>query len=509
MTETPRLDRRALLLSGAAVTATAAMVPATTAYAADGRTKVKEYVFEGEFTDPTGPDWIYLPFRVPKHCRKIEVSYEYNPISGGPISYNVVDIGIFDPDGIDLGNEAGFRGWTGGARREFFITRTRATPGYLAGPMTPGTWRICLGPYQIVGGGTPYKVVVRCHLGKRGPKFEATPAPQEVPGTPAGWYRGDLHTHTIHSDGKWTKDELAAAALAAALEFIGSSEHNNDSATRVWGPHVPEGFLVINGEEVTTRSGHWLAMGLPPGTWIDWRYRAADDKLAGFAQHVRDLGGVAIAAHPFNPVPSIRWEYGYTFDEVDAIELWNGPWTGDDEATVTAWDGLLKDGQYVPGVGNSDSHNSDQLVGVAHSVMRLQTLSAAEVVSAVKGGHLWITGSKDVGLEFTATLGDQAASCGDTLTAASGSDSVHVALTATGVPGCVAQLLGPTGVLAGALADGDGAVDLQADLPASAIPYVRAEVRHPDGVVTSPVDRMSGEEMIALTNPVFVSVTSG
>ena len=507
MTETPRLDRRALLLSGAAVTATAAMAPATTAYAADGRTTVKKYVFEGEFTDPTGPDWVYLPFKVPAGCRKIAVSYDYTPMSGGPISFNVVDIGIFDTDGVELGNEDGFRGWSGGARREFFLTRTRATPGYLAGPMTPGTWRIALGPYQIFGQGTPYKVVVECHLGKRGPRFEATPAPQAVPGSGAGWYRGDLHTHTVHSDGKWTQAGLVTAAQTAGLDFIGSSEHNTSSATRVWGKHVPEGFLVVNGEEVTTRSGHWLAMGLPAGTWIDWRYRAADAKLADFTQHVRDLGGVAIAAHPFNPVPSIRWEYGYTFDEVDAIELWNGPWTGDDQTTITTWDNLLKQGHYVPGVGNSDSHNSGQAVGRAHSVMRLQTLSATEVVSAVKGGHLWITGSQDVGLDFTAALGDQTAGCGDTLTASSGGDSVHVALTATGVPGCVAQLLGPTGVLAGALADGDGAVDLEADLPASAIPYVRAEVRHPDGVVADPTERMSGEEMIALTNPVFVSVT--
>jgi hypothetical protein len=29
--------------------------------------------------------------------------------------------------------------------------------------------------------------------------------------------------------------------------------------------------LIVNGEEVTTRSGHWPAWNLPVGEWIDWR----------------------------------------------------------------------------------------------------------------------------------------------------------------------------------------------------------------------------------------------
>jgi hypothetical protein len=496
------INRRAFLLSGAAVTTTLAMAPATTTYAADGRASVKRYVFTGRFTDPNGPDWVYLPFTVPKRTRKIHVSYEYNPSSAGGFSTNVVDIGIFDNDGTDLGNAAGFRGWSGGARRAFMLTRHRATPGYLAGPITPGTWRVALGPYQINGQGTPYRVVVECHLGQQFEPFEADPAPQEVAGTGPGWYRGDLHTHTVNSDGRWTQTALAAAAQAAGLDFIGSSEHNTSAATRTWGSYVPEGLLVINGEEVTTRSGHWLAMGLPAATWIDWRYRAADNKLDQFTAQVSELGGVSIAAHPYQPIPSIRWEYGYSYPQVDAQEVWNGPWTGDDELAVSNWDRLLKLGTFVPAVGNSDSHNDTQTVGLAQSVMRLGTLSAAEVVAAVKGGHLWIAESSAIDLTFTGTTGGQSAECGDHLTAAPG-DTVTAALHVTGVPGCVGQLIGPGGVLAGALADSNGVIDLSADLTASSVPYVRAEVRRPDGAVASPVDRMTGEQMVALTNPVF------
>ena len=197
--------------------------------------------------------------------------------------------------------------------------------------------------------GTPYKVEVTLHFGEPGPDFVPVPAPQEVPGTGPGWYRGDLHLHTVHSDGRRTQPQLQAAALEAGLDLIGSSEHNTCSATRTWGRHVAPGFLVVNGEEVTTRTGHWLALGLPPGTWIDWRYRADDDLLAQFTER----GPRSSAASPSPPTrrpPAAGngWAYGYD-DGVDAIEVWNGPWGSDDQATVATWHALLVNGTYLPG----------------------------------------------------------------------------------------------------------------------------------------------------------------
>lgn len=68
------------------------------------------------------------------------VRYSFEPHDTGlGFSTNVVDIGIFDPSGRGLGDTAGFRGWSGGARRHFRITRHWATPGYLAGPLAPGS----------------------------------------------------------------------------------------------------------------------------------------------------------------------------------------------------------------------------------------------------------------------------------------------------------------------------------------------------------------------------------
>ncbi|GAB2448072.1 CehA/McbA family metallohydrolase [Nocardioides hungaricus] len=481
------LDRRALLVAGAGTVASAPLLTFAPAEAGTRTTKV----FRGRFSASTRDDWYYLPFKVPKGVRRIEVSYTYpDPIDSGlGFSKNVIDIGIFDSSGIGVGNAKGFRGWSGGARTSFRLSRTSATPGYLPGPITPGRWRIALGPYQVV---TPIDYEVRVTLvhGAAGADFEPAPAPTAVPGTGAGWYRGDLHVHTVHSDGSQTQRQVLEYAVAAGLDFIGTSEHNTSSATGTWGRYVPEGFLVIPGEEVTTRLGHWLATGIPNGTWIDWRYRDAQ-RLAEFTQQVRDLGGISIAAHPNVPVPSIRWDLDTEFTHMDAIEVWNGPWDAFDSAAVTRWHDLLTRGVFKPAVGNSDTHRESQRIGLPQTVVRAEELSVEALVRAYREGRCWIAESSAIDLGLTATLGSVTGQIGDRVPSDPGSE-VAVRLEVAGVPGCRATLLGPGSVRFGsAAADESGAIALDRGVPGGT-PFVRAEVRR-------------GTAMVALTNPIFLT----
>ncbi|WP_372729507.1 CehA/McbA family metallohydrolase, partial [Nocardioides sp.] len=474
------LDRRSLLLSGAGVTTYAAAATFEPASAGPGRIKKsRTHTFTGHFDGVNTPDWHYLPVKLPRGVREIEVSYAHESRNtGAGFSLNVIDIGIFDPSGHELGDAAGFRGWSGGARQEFRISRTRATPGYLPGPMTPGTWHVILGPVAIVPPGVDWSVTVTLHFGRPGRRFVPKPAPRSVKGTGPGWYRGDLHLHTVHSDGKHTPRQLIRLAREAGLDFIASTEHNTSSANSVWGRHTPRDFLVIGGEEITTRAGHWLAVGIPAGAWIDWRYRPADDELPRFTDQVRALGGLAVAAHPWVPIPSTKWDFGYDYAAMDAIEIWNGPWTLDDQFGVEHWHAMLVAGRFVPVLGNSDSHHEGQTVGRAQTVVRASSLATRAIVRALKQGHSWIAESAAVDLTFTATLGDASASCGDRLAAADG-DMVAVRLVVTGAPGCLAQIRGPLGPLAGSPTAADGSATVTAQVPAGVAPFVRAEVRRP------------------------------
>ena len=49
----------------------------------------------------------------------------------------------------------------------------------------------------------------------------------------AGWYKGDLHLHSNHSDGKVSVAEIVAAAEKAGLDFIAITEHTNKNV-RQW-----------------------------------------------------------------------------------------------------------------------------------------------------------------------------------------------------------------------------------------------------------------------------------
>lgn len=499
-----RLSRRGLLSSAAAVTTASALAVFEAPAGAATRTTTR--TFTGTFTGVNTPDWHYLPFRVPAGVRSIHVSYEYPKTDTGlGFSANVIDIGIFDPSGHQLGNQAGFRGWSGGARKSFYLSRTAATPGYIPGPMTPGVWNVILGPVAIVPPGVSWTVSVTLRFAPQGRVFRPTPAPVAVPGTRSAWYRGDMHLHTVHSDGRRTQPELIAAARDAGLDFIGSSEHNTHSAQLSWGQHTPSDFLVINGEEVTTRAGHWIAMGLPANSWVDWRYRPADDQLRKQTARVRRLGGIAFACHPFVPIPSTKWDFGYDYAAMDAVEVWNGPWTHDDDVTVLGWHGLLVNGRRVVAIGNSDSHHEGQLVGLPQTVVRSRDLSVQSIIAGIRAGRAWIAESRAVDLRMSATApGKSAVGIGSTASAAT-TDLVRVRLTVTGVPGCAAQLWGATGVVGGGVADGSGRVVVDAQVPTAA-KFVRAEVRRLDAAPTpNLLEGTLAGPMVALTNPIWLS----
>ncbi len=206
--------------------------------------------------------------------------------------------------------------------------------------------------------------------GADGPAFRPHPAPTRAPAKERGtaWYRGDCHLHTVHSDGKRTPDQLVADARVASLDFITSTEHNTPSAQLVWGEYATDDLLVLNGEEVTTRSGHWPAIGLPAGTWVDWRYRSSEPaEFRRFVDEVHAVGGLVTAAHPFAACFGCAFEYDY--EPVDLVEVWNGPWDPTDDATVLAWHSMLRSGTRIPAIGDSDAHNPDQVVGLPQTVV--------------------------------------------------------------------------------------------------------------------------------------------
>ncbi|MEU7257969.1 CehA/McbA family metallohydrolase [Streptomyces rimosus] len=450
---------------------------------------------------PVGaPDYVYLPVEVPPGVREIAVSYTYDrPTTPPGTAGNACDIGIFDERGTELGGR-GFRGWSGGARTEFFLRADDATPGYLPGPVNPGTWHIALGPYTVAPQGLAYEVTITLRYGAPGTPPAPTYPPQRAKGRGRSWYRGDSHLHSVHSDGKRTPAQIAALARAAGLDFITTTEHNTTSSHRAWEGLWGDDLLILTGEEVTTRNGHVVAMGTDPGVFIDWRYRARDDAFPRFARRIRRAGGLVIPAHPHATCIGCNWKFGY--EEADAVEVWNGPFTLDDEVAIAEWDNALVAyaqgrGRFLPAVGHSDAHRDPDVIGLPQTVVLAETLSREAILTGIREGRTYLAESSALTLTFTAT-GPKAehATIGDRLPVHDSAE-VTINLTATGAPsGCTARILTDQGQLFTTPLPTSGPVTWHTT-PANAT-YVRAEVRHPSATPVMP------GPMAAITNPIFL-----
>ena len=135
-----------------------------------------------------------------------------------------------------------------------------------------------------------------------------------VPGRAAEYhsYPGAIHIHSEYSDGSGTFAEITAAAKAAGLRYIITTDHNTlqpirDGHQRYW-----DDLLVLVGTEISTDVGHCLAVGVP----VDFDLRERDAQ--GVIDRINAAGGISILAHPLSP--RWRWENwnvtGYTGFEI-------------------------------------------------------------------------------------------------------------------------------------------------------------------------------------------------
>ncbi len=494
------LGRRALFVTGAAAALTLGSVTfASGAAAADGEQETR--TVRGTLP-PGSPDFVYVPVEVPAGVRELKVAYTYDrPAVPSGTTGNALDIGIFDERGTDLGGK-GFRGWSGGARTEFFLRADDATPGYIPGPVRPGTWHIALGPYTVAPQGLTYEMTVTLTYGDPGKAVRPKYPPERAKGRGRAWYRGDCHIHSWYSDGRRTPAEIAALARAAGLDFINSSEHNTHSAHAHWADQAGDDLLILLGEEVTTRNGHVVALGTDPGTFVDWRYRARDNRFGRYARRIRAAGGLVVPAHPHATCIGCNWKFG--FGEADVVEVWNGPYTADDEVSLADWDSMLvaavRDGRsWIPAMGSSDTHRDPDPVGTPQTVVHAEELSRQAILQGLRAGRSYVAESKSVALSFTATGGRGLhAGIGERLHV-DRDEPVTVRLEVTGAPRCTVRFVTDQGVLhtSGPLAvSGSGTVEWRTTAQYAA--YVRAEVRHETAAGALP------GALAAFTNPIFL-----
>ncbi|MDP4098132.1 CehA/McbA family metallohydrolase [Paenibacillus sp. P96] len=178
------------------------------------------------------------------------------------------------------------------------------------------------------------------------------------------WIPAELHTHTFHSDGSQTLQELAESAARLGLGCIALTDHNTQSglaeAERV---ERQTGIRIVPGMEWTTFYGHMLTLGVKE--FIDWRSFGPADIHTGI-RLVHEQGGIAGLAHPYrigSPIcTGCFWEYGIRdWHDVDFIEVWSTLMPSikrDSQRAFALWTDLLNQGYRITATSGRDWHGT-------------------------------------------------------------------------------------------------------------------------------------------------------
>ncbi|HEX5188451.1 MAG TPA: CehA/McbA family metallohydrolase [Streptosporangiaceae bacterium] len=324
--------------------------------------------------------WHYLPFNVPYGTDALRVELDYDR------SEAVLDLGCLSP--------AGFRGWSGGARRFFVIGAESATPGYLCGEPEPGTWFAVVGLHRIPAAGARYELTattagIAAPAGDTEPPPPVTdrPAPRQLPAVAGmNWLAGDLHAHTVHSDGAMTVHELARYAASRGLDFLAVTDHNTTSHhSELPAAGAVHGIALLPGQEVTTEHGHANVFG--DTGWIDFR-EPPDEWLARTERE----GGLLSVNHPYGG--QVSWTAPMA-RRPPLLEVWHWSWLDPHWTTPLGWWQAWNPDAIA--VGGSDWHRpgSDAPPGAPTTWVQSEGTEPGAVLEGLTAGRVAVSASRD------------------------------------------------------------------------------------------------------------------
>ena len=367
-----------------------------------------DLVLEGKVTGSQNKTYFEVPFDVPSGVHRISVDFSYT----GKDQKTTLDLGIADPER--------FRGNSGGNKSHFTISETDATPSYLPGAILPGKWKLLISVPNIrPAEQANYRAEVRFNAKSEDSSFAAAPL-----AAGPGWYRGDLHMHTAHSDGSCASQSgrrvpcplflTVREAADRGLDFIAITDHNTESqydAMRELQPYFDR-TLLIPGREITTFWGHFNIFGVTQ--YVDYRAVAHDGRdVNAILNDVRALGGIASFNHANAPGGEIcmgcKWEPPNPVDMnlFTGIEAING---GNLLSSTDVWDRELARGVRLTAIGGSDNHNGlipagyPSAIGRPTTVVEASELSVPAILEGIQLGRVFIdlTASRDKAIDLEA-----------------------------------------------------------------------------------------------------------
>ncbi len=246
-----------------------------------------------------------------------------------------------------------------------------------------------------------------------------TPLPRP-PAAAGGWFKGNLHTHTINSDGDSTPDAVVTWYRERGYQFLVLTDHNYltsvDGLNALHG--AAEKFLVVKGEELTDRVGEKPihVNGLDPDRFVaPPGGQTVVEMVQRMVDAIRDARGVPSINHP-------NFGWAISPDELGQIqrtrlfEVYNGhPFVnnlggGGVPGLEETWDRILSSGKLLYGIAVDDAHYfkrpedpSAPRPGRGWVYVRAPRLEARALIEALERGDFYAsTGVELRSIESTA-----------------------------------------------------------------------------------------------------------
>ncbi len=430
-------------------------------------------------------------FDVPEGVAVLRVDFECDTTSppAGAVPHQL-SISVYGP--------AGARGTRhNNADQSVVLSADHATPGYLPGPIEGGRWIVEIDMHRILAPGlVRYRIAVEWGADAPDPPARAVAGVGARNGSGPGWFRGDLHGHSLHSDADWSVEEFEVDARRRGLDFAFLTDHNTISglgdlpASNQGRPHL------FAGVELTTFFGHGLALGAD--RHVDWRIRDGETMAARVAE-IQTEGMLFVIAHPMSVghpwCTGCTWQYPDVYPgPATHVEVWNGAWSiSHNEHALQLYYGWLERGHRLFATGGSDTHGPNGRDQAGYNIVFAQALTQREILAAVKKGRSYLSSGPELDVEVHTETSEKFG-MGQTVTSPVASVSI---CTRHAPPGSTLRLISASPGNGGArlaheaslTADAKLEFD-QADFAWNA--FLVAEIRDAD------------RQLCALSNPVFL-----
>ena len=247
---------------------------------------------------------------------------------------------------------------------------------------------------------------VASSAGGEGPSPGAgLPFDSAVPDPRPGWYCGEIHLHSDMSTGRKDVATIARVAAERGLDFLGVTDHFTPAHWERIEELGAAGSrpLFLRSLELAGDRGHANLHGI-----ASWPDPFPDDedgavaaflgrKVAGSMEEAADLahaqGGLFCVNHPLSA--GVAWRYGeFPLEKADLLEVACLPDGPVSFLYPTFWDGLLRQGRRLTGVGSSDSHDPEQdgpwALGRIRNWVRADSLSRRGILAGLASGECYV-----------------------------------------------------------------------------------------------------------------------